>query len=438
MKLRRLNLFVYTCLSLFTVSTNAQELKIGNICPDVPLKNIINYSVAETRLYDFKGKFLILDFWGTGCAACIRAFPKLDSLQKRFKDKLQIIAINKESLDSTIHFFKRMKHIKKPAIPFVTEDTALSKLFPHIYVPHHVWIDSNRIVQYITDGHNATAEHIERFLRGNDLVLNEKKYEAKYEYDSPLLALMDKKGLDNLESYSLLMHCVSGISFGNRADSFGLKKNAYHIVQNCTSILELYSIAYSENGKHDFSSSNTVLLEVKDKSRYMIPTNDNLMDKWSSNDSYSYELMLPAGQSKEIYKKMQQDLLKYFNVKGVIEKRSVKCLALIRINSKEALKSKGGNPSTNFWKLSGDSIKFMTNQDFEMFTNALSIAYKHIGFARPLIDKTNYRGRIDIQLSSDAFDNFNIDKLNAELYSYGLALRETNCLREVLILKEAK
>ena len=439
MRFSKRYLFVCTFVSIvFADAASSQELKIGQRCPDIILKNIINYSIAESRLSDFKGKLVILDFWGTGCTACIQAFAKIDSLQKKFDGRVQFIAVNRESYDSTIRFFKRKNHIRKPSIPFVTGDAALSALFPHLYVPHHVWIDSNSVVQYITDGHNATAEHIQQFLSGNHPVLNEKKYEAKDDYYSPMMAIADKKGLDHLESYSLLMHCISGMSFGNSVGIAAERNNGYRLTQNCASILQLYTTAFSEGGKYDFSNSNTVMLEVNDKSKYVIPTDNNLKDEWDSNYSYNYELMVPAAESKEIYKKMQQDLFRYFNVTGIIEKRMVKCLALVRITAKDKLKSKGGKPASNFWVMTDEPVRYITNQNFDRFTGALLIRYQYIGFARPLINNTNYKGRIDIQLSVDAIDTFDINKINEELFKYGLTLKEQNTLREVLILREAK
>jgi thiol-disulfide isomerase/thioredoxin len=37
-----------------------------------------------------KGKLTLLDFWGAGCPACIRAFPAIDSLHASIKDKPQL------------------------------------------------------------------------------------------------------------------------------------------------------------------------------------------------------------------------------------------------------------------------------------------------------------------------------------------------------------
>lgn len=418
---------------------NSQEIKIGASCPDVILKNVLNFETDEIRIKDLRGKFIIIDFWGTHCGACISSFPKLDSLQKKYAGLLQIIAVNKEDRDYTTQFFTRMKHIKKPSIPFVTGDTLLSKLFPHVYIPHHVWIDSTGIVRYITDGYNATEDHIDIFLKNDsNLLLAEKKYEKTYFYENPMAALINKKGIDQLESYSLLMHCMSGITFPNAATSTTKNERANRITQTCSSIAQLYETAFNQDGKHDFSAENTIIYNVTDKSRFVIPKNNNLMDEWMKNFSFNYELMVPPSDGNILYEKMQQDLSRYFNAKGVIEKRLVKCLLLVQTGNAQVLRTKGGQPSTNFWIMNADSVRFMINQPFATLVTSLSLSYKAKKNDIPFIDVTHYKGNIDIQLSSEAITTFNLKSLRSQLKKYGLDLKIAKIQREVLVLNELR
>src|SRR5438309_1226849 len=67
--------------------------EIGKPCPDFTLNEIYNYPKSKASLQDFKGKWLILDFWSRGCTACIQSFPKLNELTKEFKDKVQIVLV---------------------------------------------------------------------------------------------------------------------------------------------------------------------------------------------------------------------------------------------------------------------------------------------------------------------------------------------------------
>lgn len=419
------------------IVTKAQEIKIGDFCPNVELNRIINFPVSHKNLYDFKGKLIILDFWGTGCTACIHAFHEIDSLQKRFAGKIQFIAVNRESKDSTIRFFTRVKkYLKIPSIPFVTGDTILSNFFPHIYIPHHVWIDSTGKVRFITNGYNATAEHIEKFLNGDSINLVEKKYEKDYVFDSPLMAISKGKWFDKVESYSLLMHCISGVTFPNAASSTidGGKPN--RITQTGVSAEQLYTTAFSENGKYDFRASNSVILQVNNKFKYRVPIDNNEMDKWVEKYCYIYELMIPPSESNQLYKKMQQDLSRYFPIHALIEKRKVNCLVLVKTGKGNILESKGGKPESNFWIMTNDSVRFMKNKPFNTFVNVLAVSAKAKAIPTPFINGTNYSGNIDIKISTDAIDDFKIDKLKKELNRYGLDLIEENRIVDVLLLKE--
>lgn len=45
-------------------------------------------------LSDFRGKWVILDFWGSWCRWCIKGFPELKELQAQYGDKLAIVGID--------------------------------------------------------------------------------------------------------------------------------------------------------------------------------------------------------------------------------------------------------------------------------------------------------------------------------------------------------
>jgi len=158
-------IFMICILFMYTyTSTNAQRLKIGEKCPDKILKHVFNFKTDSLRLSQFNVDLIILDFWGLSCISCIQAFPKIDALQKKFNGRVQIIAVNKQTLEHTADFFAKRKKIQIPSVPFITQATLLSEWFPQEFVPWHVWLDKNLIVRYITFGHNATEENIEAFL----------------------------------------------------------------------------------------------------------------------------------------------------------------------------------------------------------------------------------------------------------------------------------
>ena len=123
----------------------APELSIGDKVPDLEF-SMVNYPSSTAKLSDFRGKLVILDFWATWCTSCINRFPKMDSLQKLFGDKLQVILVNtkhtRDSREKVEGFFAKWK-TRYPDfdLPSAVMDTIASLFFRHQFIPHYVWID---------------------------------------------------------------------------------------------------------------------------------------------------------------------------------------------------------------------------------------------------------------------------------------------------------
>jgi len=63
------------------------------------------------KLSDFRGKVLVVDFWATDCAPCVRLVPKLAALSKKFRDQgLEVIGLTsdeKENEPQVVDFLKK-------------------------------------------------------------------------------------------------------------------------------------------------------------------------------------------------------------------------------------------------------------------------------------------------------------------------------------------
>src|SRR5688572_4981468 len=102
---------------------NIKPLSIGDTMPNLLIENISNYKSNKVHFEEFKGKLVIIDFWFGACPKCILAFPKLEELQKKFKDKIQVIMVNFETqqkIDETFKKFSRSSPMyRNPKLPSI-------------------------------------------------------------------------------------------------------------------------------------------------------------------------------------------------------------------------------------------------------------------------------------------------------------------------------
>lgn len=69
-----------------------QQLSSGNVtAPDFTLENLDGKPVS---LSQFRGKWVVLDFWGSWCIWCIKGFPALKDAYAKHNGKLEIIGID--------------------------------------------------------------------------------------------------------------------------------------------------------------------------------------------------------------------------------------------------------------------------------------------------------------------------------------------------------
>jgi thiol-disulfide isomerase/thioredoxin len=307
-------------LFLSIIESNAQikTLSIGNYLPDVELKNIINSSKSRLRLSDLKGRYVILDFWNHNCHYCLASFKNIDSMQKKFAGKLQIVLVNKESKEFTEKFFQTHPQVKPPAVPLATGNGQFIDLFPKDGYPYSVWIDKNGRIKQMALAHNITTGHVKDFIEEKPLTLNNATRKIFY---GPLFNYQNDSLEKKIIFFSGITRYIDDLNIGFTELS-KYDDSLVELSSSGSSIIELYKKAFSEGAKYNFSGEGSVVLKVKDSNLYVRSKDPERKDDWDKEHSYNYTLFIPVSKHREAYKIMQQDLQRYFGLKARVITKS--------------------------------------------------------------------------------------------------------------------
>lgn len=97
---------------------------VGQMAPELGLKDI-NGNIL--KLASLRGKYVILDFWGSWCTWCIKGFPELKKYYSKHRAKIEIVGIAcNDGLDA---WKASVKKHKLPWLQVFSEDGMTEKRF---------------------------------------------------------------------------------------------------------------------------------------------------------------------------------------------------------------------------------------------------------------------------------------------------------------------
>lgn len=114
---------------------------IGTQVPELVLKDLQG-NVLELR--SLRGKYVVLDFWGSWCTWCIKGFPKLKEYYAKYKDRLEIVGI--DCNDTAEKWAAAVKKHNLPWLQVRSEDGITEDKFRIKGYPYKVLISPEGIV----------------------------------------------------------------------------------------------------------------------------------------------------------------------------------------------------------------------------------------------------------------------------------------------------
>ncbi len=313
--------FITAALLAMVINTaNSQnqktlDLKVGDTMPDIPFRNLINYKTTEAKLSDFKGKLTILDFWFTKCGACIEGFPKMDKLKAKFGNQIEIILVNTQQTKDTREMVeKRFAKLKvtgyEVKLPYMYGDTVLEKYISYKYMPHHVWIDGNRKIVAITSGDEVTEDNVRTMLLQGSTHLRYKKDDINFDENKPLFIDNNGSANSSIVTRSTITKYNEGLGFFSGRIGFKNGEVSRYVSIN-QRLIDIFHDAFNV-----YSIPQNQWVFETPKNRFDLASKPGVF-----NNMYCYELMTYADSEAEFRTMMQQDLIRFFKVDIIKEKR---------------------------------------------------------------------------------------------------------------------
>jgi len=418
----------FVALLFLQVPAQQKDLKIGDRVPEkvwtTPLP-MVNSPNTTTTLAKDRGKLILLDFWATWCSACLINFPRMESLQEKFGDRIKMLPVTDQNRVTIEKFLatkngQRFKHLSS-----VVGDQMFADYFPHKGVPFFVWIKDGKLIN-TTDAEQVNEENISKVLKGENTAL---QTVVQMDRTRPLMLA---ESFDRQRNVSLLNYSIfikgpipdigSGGTFRYTADKRVKGRQFTNLP-----LMDLYyavgsNLFKSMKVRENFSKKR-MIVEVKNRADL-----DGVLLADGTFDTryiYSYELNVPEDRADSLYRDMLNDLNRYGPFTAAIERRPVKCLVLKRTSGRDKLATKGGEALSTFPR----TPSVLRNLPLRVMVNMLN---GNSGIDLPVIDETGYTGNVDVKVSGVRSP----DQLRKELADYDLELVEAVKELDMMVIRD--
>ena len=135
-----------TQVTLVRTESSEYGLRTGLTAPDFEARTLEGSTI---RLSDYRGKFVLIDFWGTWCSPCLGEVPYLKAAYETWpRDQFEILAIANDDVDSLRAFVER-EELPWTQVPQMEGSDSLSNVLDAYRItgyPTTLLVDPNGVI----------------------------------------------------------------------------------------------------------------------------------------------------------------------------------------------------------------------------------------------------------------------------------------------------
>ncbi len=150
----------YNLKTLIERRNSLNLTEIGEPAPDFTLTNIEGKKVS---LNEYRGKYVLIDFWAYWCIPCIATFPKLKEIREMYpEDTLVLLSISTDR-----NYDKWVAAVEKHKLPWpqlIDDDTDVSNTYAVTAIPHLLLVSPEGTILYKYDHKGQLDKKLKEFI----------------------------------------------------------------------------------------------------------------------------------------------------------------------------------------------------------------------------------------------------------------------------------
>ncbi|WP_294626936.1 TlpA disulfide reductase family protein [uncultured Bacteroides sp.] len=107
------------------------------------------------HISEFKGKFILLDFWSSGCGPCVESIPEMEKVTEMYQDRLEVISISEDPKARWKEYVKKKGMGGNQWNELRRGRTGLAASYQVKGIPHYVLIAPDGKIKDVWEGYGT-------------------------------------------------------------------------------------------------------------------------------------------------------------------------------------------------------------------------------------------------------------------------------------------